>query len=223
MRRNFLTIALSMATGLCIVPNAWADPPAPPPPPPPPAPVQAAAPAPQQPTYAPAAPPPAAAPAQAPAAPPPQMAAAPDAAAGGENTHSGEMGIQVSLPAGGDPTFGFTYFVADHAALRVDLGLGITSASNASQSVSGQLGVRWYFADFEKFMPFFQPAIFVSNPNSQIAFAVEGGLGGEYFITKHFSFGGQTGAAFQVASQQNGPAIVKFTTGTSAIFGQFLW
>jgi hypothetical protein len=133
------------------------------------------------------------------------------------------MGIQVSLPAGGDPTFGFTYFASDHAAIRADLGLGITSISGASQQFSLEVGLRYYIADFDHFMPFVQPGIWISNPGSQIAFAVEGGLGGEYFVTNHFSFGAQTGIAFKVLAVQNASAIETFTTGTSSVFGQFLW
>jgi hypothetical protein len=133
------------------------------------------------------------------------------------------MGIQVSLPAGGDPTLGLSYFIADTMALRADFGLAITSASGASQGVSVEVALRDYITQFEHFMPFIQPGVWVGNPGSAFTFAIEGGLGGEYFVTDHFSFGALTGVAFQVQAPSGASAIVKFTTGTSAVFGQFLW
>jgi len=142
------------------------------------------------------------------------------------------MGIQVSLPAGGDPTFGFTYFVADTAALRADLGLGITSANGATQVFSAEVGVRVYLAKFEHFMPFVEPAVFLANqgpayPPANMDVAVEASLGGEYFVSEHFSFGGRTGIALNMnfpPSNDNGAStIVTFKTGTPSVFGQFLW
>lgn len=193
-------------------PAAPAAPPAaaaPPPPPPPPAPAPTLAPAPA-----------AAAPAE----------SAPAARAG--DTHSGEMGIQVSLPAGGDPTFGFTYFATDSLAVRADLGLGITSANNATQTFSLQAGVRYYFAHFDRFAPFFEPAVFIANqgdvyPPANMDLGFEAALGGEFFVTDHFSFGARTGGALNIAFAPN-PAngastIVTFKTGTPSVFGQFLW
>ncbi len=136
------------------------------------------------------------------------------------------MGISVSLPTGGDPTFGFTYFVADNLALRADLGLNITSANGAAQQFSVEGGLRYYFASFEHFMPFVQPGVYVNNPagaagGNVIDLAVEAGLGGEYFITNHFSFGAMTGVALNMKFDPT--VLATFTTGTSSVFGQFLW
>lgn len=184
-------------------PPAQAAPPPPVPPPPPPAPAPAPA-----------------------AAQPP----APAASAG--SPHVGEVGIQVSLPAGGDPTFGITYFVSDSAALRADLGLGISSASGATQTFSLEAGLRYYIAKFDRFAPFVEPAIFVANQNSygptNMDVGLEASLGGEFFVTDHFSFGGRTGGALNINFAPN-PApmgastIVTFKTGTPSVFGQFLW
>jgi hypothetical protein len=189
-------------------PVAQAAPPPPPPPPPPPA-------------AAPPAPAPAPARVDAPSAP----------AASAGDPHAGEMGIQVSLPAGGDPTFGFTYFVADSAAIRADLGLGITSASGATQTFSLELGVRYYFAKFDRFAPFIEPGIFLANQNvygpANMDLGIEAALGGEFFVTDHFSFGGRTGGALNMnfaPNPANGQStIVTFRTGTPSVFGQFLW
>jgi hypothetical protein len=142
------------------------------------------------------------------------------------------MGIQVSLPAGGDPTLGFKYFVADNMALRGDLGLNITSVSGATQTFSLDAGLRYYLMKFDHFMPFVQPALYVTNSSppasapATMYLALQGGIGGEYFITDHFSFGAQTGVAFDIAFASSAPGAktnVAFTTGTSAVFGQFLW
>jgi hypothetical protein len=141
------------------------------------------------------------------------------------------MGIQVSVPAAGDPTFGFTYFVADSAALRADLGLGITSQSGATQLFSGEVGVRWYFAHFDRFAPFFEPGVFVANQNvygpANMSLGLEAALGGEFFVTNHFSIGARTGGALNVnfaPNPANGAStIVTFKTGTPAAFAQFLW
>jgi hypothetical protein len=141
------------------------------------------------------------------------------------------MGIQVSLPGGGDPTLGFTYFVTPEMALRGDLGLNFQSLSGATQQFSLDAGLRYYFAKFEHFMPFIEPALFVSNPGANIALAVQGGIGGEYFVTDHFSFGARTGIALDMQFNQPDPTSttggkttnVEFVTGTSAVFGQFLW
>jgi hypothetical protein len=141
------------------------------------------------------------------------------------------MGIQVSLPAGGDPTLGFTYFLADNMALRGDLGLNITSVSGQNQQFSLDAGLRYYFAKFERFQPFIEPALYIANPGSNIALAIQGGIGGEYFVTDHFSFGARTGVALDFAFNQPDPTSttggkttnVSFVTGTSAVFGQFLW
>lgn len=178
-------------------------------------------------------PPPAPAPAVAPApAPAPARAEAPpaDPAAGG-GPHAGEMGVQVSLPAGGDPTFGFTYFVADSAAIRADLGLGITTANNATQTVSFEGGLRYYFTKFDRFAPFIEPGIFIANQNvygpTNTDLGFEASLGGEFFVTDHFSFGGRTGGALNInfaPNPANGAStIVTFKTGTPSVFGQFLW
>jgi hypothetical protein len=141
------------------------------------------------------------------------------------------MGIQVSLPAGGDPTFGFTYFVMDNAAIRADLGLGITSQSGATQTFSLEAGLRYYIAKFDRFAPFIEPGIFLANQNSygpaNTDLGFEAALGGEFFVTDHFSFGGRTGGALNInfaPNPANGAStIVTFKTGTPSVFGQFLW
>jgi len=139
------------------------------------------------------------------------------------------MGIQFSLPNAGDPTLGVTYFLTPEMALRGDLGLNITSISGQNQQFSLDAGLRYYFAKFEHFMPFVEPALYISNPGSNIELAVQGGVGGEYFITDHFSFGARTGVALDFAFNQIDPMTgnkttnVSFVTGTSAVFGQFLW
>jgi hypothetical protein len=78
-------------------------------------------------------------------------------------------------------------------------------------------------------MPFVQPGAYISNSvngfqtGTALAFALEGGVGGEYFISSHFSFGAQTGVALTIVSPKGANANVEFGTGTSQVFGQFLW
>jgi len=135
------------------------------------------------------------------------------------------MGIQVSLPNGGDPTFGFTYFLAENMAIRADLGLNISSLSGQTQLFQIDGGLRYYFMRFEHFMPFVEPGLYIANnAEANMDLALNAGLGGEYFVTDHFSFGAKTGVALNIAfPPKGGSTDVSFTTGTSAIFGQFLW
>jgi hypothetical protein len=142
------------------------------------------------------------------------------------------MGIAVSLPAGGDPTFGFFYFPTDSIALHVDLGLGIDSLPNATQLFSLQVGPRWYFSHFDRFAPFFQPSLFLANQSptygpTNMDVGIEAALGGEFFVTEHFSFGAMTGGALNIAFAPN-PANnrstdVSFKTGTPTAFAAFSW
>ncbi|MHB1846218.1 MAG: hypothetical protein ACYCWW_15455 [Deltaproteobacteria bacterium] len=165
--------------------------------------------------------------------PPPPAAPATTSAqaeAGAPGFTAGTLGLEFGLPAGGGPTIGGSYFLNPNGALRLDLGIGASfSPSPATFAFSVEVGYRDYLATFGKLRPFFQPSLFVgetpptggSGNTGAFDFALEGGVGAEYFILDHFSFGIETGLSLNFAS--NGITAVSLSTGTTALFGELLW
>ena len=134
------------------------------------------------------------------------------------------MGIAFSLPAGGDPAIGGIYYLDPNSAIRANLGFGLGFASG-TYNFSLEVGYRVYFARYDSLLLFGQPALFIGNPNNTFTLALEGAVGGEFFVNSHIAFGVATGLAFQlqVPPAAGSAVTVNLNTGTTAIFGELFW
>lgn len=143
------------------------------------------------------------------------------------NFHEGLKGLSFALPAGGGPTLGFNYFLSPTGALRLALGinLGLTNQPGTNFDFSVEVAYRAYMGTFGRLHPFLQPGVFFNRvQGSGGSFAIEGGVGVEYFLLERFSIAASTGIAFNIANIGNDPGVkVNLTTGNSALAANFYW
>ena len=148
---------------------------------------------------------------------------------GSYGPHQGWVGISLGFPAGGAPTAGFSYFLSDTGALKLDFGLDIGKKAATGKFVGGfsiEAAYRLYIAKAGNLSPFVQPGFFFSKAASDAAFgdtlaiAANFGVGAEYFFSDHLSFSGQVGLGVQFRDKFE---TIGVTTGTSGIFGNLYW
>lgn len=179
------------------------------------------------------------------ALPAPQRADAASPAAQKPNPgpHQGTLGVSLGLPAGGAPTFGLSYGVADDASIRADVGLDISSMSAPPAAGAGlvaksdpeskvllgfslDVGYRMYLWQSGSLHAFVQPGIFFSKRAEAGDFgalstvAAVGGVGAEYFFVDQLSVAGATGASLSLANDFKD---VRFSTGTTGLYANFYW
>ncbi len=148
---------------------------------------------------------------------------------GNYGPHQGWLGISLGFPAGGAPTAGFSYFLSDTGALKLDFGLDIGKKASTGKFVGGfsvEAAYRLYVAKAGNLSPFVQPGVFFSKAASDASFgdtlsiAANFGVGAEYFFSDHLSFSGQVGLGLQFRDKFE---TIGVTTGTSGIFGNLYW
>jgi hypothetical protein len=169
----------------------------------------------------------------------PPAAQAPAAAAAEPGPHEGWMGINVGVfPSGGLPTIGGAYFLDDMSALRLDLGLdfhkqpggvdplGQPTDGDFNWGFSIEAGYRKYLLKAGRLYPFVQPGLFLAKAaqpgdfGQAFALQVNGGIGGEFFITDNFSASALTGVGLRFANEFKE---IQFATGTTGIYVNFYW
>lgn len=144
--------------------------------------------------------------------------------------HMGNKGINVGIfPSGGLPTLGGSYGLKDNASLRLDFGLDINKPGQGQDVLWGfsiEAGYRLYLDKFGRFSPFVQPGIFFAKAAQNgdfgklMAIQVNGGVGGEFFITNNFSASAQTGVGLRLANEFKE---IRFSTGTTGLFVNWYW
>jgi hypothetical protein len=161
--------------------------------------------------------------AQVPPPPPPT----PPAAEVEQGPRAKLVGVQFTIPSGGGPTLGLTYFLTDSGALHVDLGLDLELSGGAKSGFSIEGDYRLFVWKHGNLAPFIQPGIFFGH-STPTTVAVEGALGAEYFVLPHLSIGVATGVALNFTSTPGtgGAAatnVAKIVSGTTNAFAELLW
>ncbi len=151
-------------------------------------------------------------------------------------TKAGTAGVSFTLPGGGVPTVGVTYFIANDLAARADFGLNaafgslIPGAPNPPAGFSLGAGLRFYQLKRDRVAVFLTPIItFGRGPSPASAAGAEyaeflnfaGGVGVEYFFTDHFAAGAVLALALNLANI-GGPTgtntQASLSTSTSGLF-----
>jgi hypothetical protein len=136
-------------------------------------------------------------------------------------------GIFFSLPNGGDPSIGYTTFLDSASSLR--LGIGLDMNKIQPEGVFGfsiDFGYRVYIKQFSGLKLYYQPGLFMSKKaatgdfGANFTFAPNFGIGAEYYFAPSFSMGVGTGLALAFTRSFND---IRFSTGTTAITGNFYW
>ena len=146
--------------------------------------------------------------------------------------NAGDKGLSFEVPSGGGSGVGFTYFLTQSSALRVDVAFNWQLANaqptgGTDFAFNAALGYRVFLAHLVggRVHPFFQPAVSFgrsggANPRGTLAFS--GSVGVEFFLLEHFSLAGATGIALAMGNLGGaGGASVGITTGTSALYASF--
>jgi hypothetical protein len=138
----------------------------------------------------------------------------------------GTTGVEFTLPGGGVPTVGFTYFLQDNLAVRADLGLNtVFSPSGTPATFSIGVGLRMYQFKRNNVALFLQPALAfgrsITGADGTEFISLSGGIGVEYFFFPNLSAGGVLALAFNIGNL-GGPAgssaSTSLSTNTSGLF-----
>jgi len=148
----------------------------------------------------------------------------------------GAKGLAFSVPSGGGPTFGGAYFLRDNAALRLDLGLEISSKETmpggdrqTSAGISVELGYRMYKGLAGKLTTFVQPSAYLAKSpgvdmGDALSAAVTAAFGVEYWFSPQWSVSGATGVALQARANAMGSfKDISLTSGTTSLTAAFYW
>lgn len=138
---------------------------------------------------------------------------------------SGTKGIGFSFPDGGGGTMSFAYFLSNNSALRVDLGIDLSSVAKPDPTfgMSLELGYRMYCAKAGSLTAFWQPSLFFSRPSVASGVVTVGPsvtVGAEYWFSNNLSFGVNTGLNLTFTDSFKS---VRLNTGTTAITGSLYW
>ena len=136
-------------------------------------------------------------------------------------------GISFALPSGGGATVGGSLELESKNELRLDLGLDMSKPSGGDMTFGFSIdaGLRSYISEAANVKIYAQPGLFLAKAAGTpfmdaLTIAPTFGLGGEYAVSKNFTFGAQVGAALSFSQKFKAFSL---KTGTSAVRATYYW